>query len=64
MNRNAAFFKPFKSGRLVELTRQIIQSKGQSLNRSQYGSCSTKYDTPAGIKVVYRRFGAPTLPSE
>ena len=22
--------------------------KGLSLNRSQYGSCSTKYDTPAG----------------
>ena len=35
-------------GRLVKLTRQIIQSKGLSLNRSQYGSCSTKYDTPAG----------------
>ena len=35
-------------GRLVQLTRQIIQSKGLSLNRSQYGSCSTKYDTPAG----------------
>lgn len=27
---------------------QIIQSKGLSLNRSQCGSCSTKYDTPAG----------------
>ena len=27
---------------------QISQSKGLSLNRSQCGSCSTKYDTPAG----------------
>ena len=32
-----------------------------SLNRSQCGSCSTKYDTSAGTEVVYRRFGASTL---
>ena len=42
------FRKALNFGRLVELTRQIFQSKGLSLNRSQYGSCSTKYDTPAG----------------
>ena len=42
------FVRAQKLGRLVELTRQIFQSKGLSLNRSQYGSCSTKYDTPAG----------------
>ena len=27
------------------------------LNISQYGHCSNKYITSAGIKVVYRRFG-------
>ncbi|KAH9530162.1 hypothetical protein DERF_003986 [Dermatophagoides farinae] len=27
------------------------------LNISQYGACSNKYITPAGNKVVYRRFG-------
>jgi hypothetical protein len=32
-------------------------SQGLSLNRSQYGGCSTKYNTPAGTQVVYRRFG-------
>jgi hypothetical protein len=31
-------------------------SRGLSLNRSQYGGCSTKYNTPAGNQVVYRRF--------
>jgi hypothetical protein len=35
-----------------------------SLNRSQCGSCSTEYDSPAGIKVVYSRFRTSTLPSE
>ena len=35
--------------------------KRLSLNRSQCGSCSTKYDTSAGTEVVYRRFGASTL---
>ena len=35
--------------------------KRLSLNRSQCGSCSTKYDTSAGTKVVYNRFGASTL---
>jgi hypothetical protein len=28
--------------------------QGLSLNRSQYGGCSTKYNTPAGTQVVYR----------
>ena len=28
-------------------------SQGLSLNRSQYGDCSTNYNTPAGKKVVY-----------
>jgi len=28
-------------------------SQGLSLNRSQYGDCSTNYNTPAGTKVVY-----------
>ena len=32
-------------------------SRGLSLNRSQYGGCSTKYNTPAGTHVVCRRFG-------
>jgi hypothetical protein len=32
-------------------------SRGLSLNRSQYGGCSTKYNTPAGTQVVCRRFG-------
>jgi hypothetical protein len=32
-------------------------SQGLSLNRSQYGGCSTKYNTPAGTQVVHRRFG-------
>jgi hypothetical protein len=32
-------------------------SQGLSLNRSQYGGCSTKHNTPAGIQVVCRRFG-------
>jgi hypothetical protein len=31
-------------------------SPGLSLNRSQYGGCSTKYNTPAGTQVVCRRF--------
>ena len=35
--------------------------KRLSLNRSQCGSCSTKYDTSAGTKVVYNWFGASTL---
>lgn len=30
------------------------------LNISQYGDCSNKYITSAGIKVVYRRFGTST----
>ena len=46
------------------MTRQITQSEGLSLNRSQCGSCSTEYDSPAGIKVVYSRFRTSTLPSE
>ena len=32
-----------------------------SLNRSQCGSCSTKYDTSADTEVVYNGFGASTL---
>jgi hypothetical protein len=40
---------------------QIFQSLRMSLNRSQCGGCSTKYDTPTGTKVVYRRFCASTL---
>ena len=31
------------------------------LNISQYGDCSNKYITSAGIKVVYRRFGTREL---
>jgi hypothetical protein len=34
---------------------QTTASQGLSLNRSQYGGCSTKYNTPAGTQVVYRR---------
>ena len=33
-----------------------INGQRLSLNRSQYGGCSTKYNTSAGIQVVYRRF--------
>jgi hypothetical protein len=32
-------------------------SRWMSLNRSQYGSCSTKYNTTTGTWVVYGRFG-------
>ena len=38
------------------LPPQTTASQGLSLNRSQYGGCSTKYNTPAGTQVVYRRF--------
>ena len=31
-----------------------------SLNRSQCGSCSTKYDTMTVTEVVYKRFGTRT----
>lgn len=41
----------------VPLRRRRTASQGLSLNRSQYGGCSTKYNTPAGTQVVYRRFG-------
>lgn len=34
-------------------------SQGMSLNRSQFGGCSTKYNTPAGNWVVYKRTGSP-----
>ena len=36
--------------------REGTASRGLSLNRSQYGGCSTKYNTPTGIQVVCRRF--------
>lgn len=41
----------------VHLPPERTASQGLSLNRSQYGGCSTKYNTPAGTQVVYRRFG-------
>ena len=31
-----------------------------SFNGSQYGGCSTDYDTQTSTKVVYNRFGACT----
>ena len=40
---------------------QINETTGLSLNRSQYGGCSTKYDTPTQTQVVYKGFGTPTL---
>ena len=40
----------------VLLPPKTTASQGLSLNRSQYGGCSTKYNTPAGTQVVYRRF--------
>jgi hypothetical protein len=40
----------------VHLLPKRTASQGLSLNRSQYGGCSTKYNTPAGNQVVYRRF--------
>jgi hypothetical protein len=41
----------------VPLPPERTASQGLSLNRSQYGGCSTKYNTPAGTQVVCRRFG-------
>jgi hypothetical protein len=40
----------------VRLRPERTASQGLSLNRSQYGGCSTKYNTPAGTQVVCRRF--------
>ncbi len=45
----------------VRLERTNLSVKGLSLNRSQCGSCSTKYDTPTETQVVYEGFGASTL---
>jgi hypothetical protein len=37
---------------------------GMSLNRSQYGGCSTKYNTPAAIQVVCMLFGTSERDSD
>ena len=47
--RTLPFKKPFNKQRTTCLTDKTNHPvKGLSLNRSQYGSCSTKYNTPAG----------------
>ena len=42
-------------------SRQILRVVEISLNRSQYGGCSTKHGTPTLTQVVYKRFGARSL---
>ncbi len=41
-----------------------LPSLGMSLNRSQYGGCSTKYNTPAAIQVVCMLFGTSERDSD
>ena len=46
---------------LKRISRQILRVVEISLNRSQYGGCSTKHGTPTLTQVVYKRFGARSL---
>ena len=46
--RTLPFRKPFKQRTTCLTDKTNHPVKGLSLNRSQYGSCSTKYNTPAG----------------
>ena len=46
--RTLPFRKPFKQRTTCLTDKTNHPVKGLSLNRSQCGSCSTKYDTPAG----------------